>query len=57
MPARTSWVSYVGVTLALVGLLWQVATKYQNVLDRLDTIEKEQSYFHGAVPEAVKRGS
>ena len=55
MPARASWVSYVGVVLALVGLLWQVATKYQSVLDRLDVIEKEQAYFHGAVPEAAKK--
>ena len=42
-------VGYVGVVLALVGLIWTASGKWQELQDRVKVIEEKQLYLHGEI--------
>lgn len=48
MP-KPSALAYVGTILALVGILWQAATKWQELQDRVGHLEKTEQYLHGTI--------
>ena len=45
----------VATVLALLGIVWTAALQWQSLTDRVTSLEKEASFYHGAPPkEAVK---
>lgn len=46
---RTDWIGYGGIVLALAGLLWGAGRQWQQLTDRVTTLEREQRYLHGHI--------
>ena len=44
-------VAWIGVVLALTGLLWTASGKWQEIQDRVQQLEKQQQFMWGPMPQ------